>query len=1021
MRVSRRLLSLSIHSPKVIVLAAITVLFVVAFLITPSVNAAGETYTYAESGAKIVAKGGSFGSATISLTKGPISSNGKDSYTGSADIKGNNGNCAIGLLIVVPTGGASAVISAPASANGLDGAGAAGSNYTPSCDRAFAAGVADFNKTISVSTASTSAPAPAPTETAGQKEIIATIYSDKKVSELPTVKAAQTKLNTPSTAISNTVTWNSATNIGSTRWSNIDPGSYRICITPDNLFTYFSACQTITKVAGTAALVNFGSSANNLNEEGKLVTVVVNLSIPAGGEAASYGPIGITIYNSATKIPTGPTGETNTTDIKAGTRTNGQVLLLSAKLDGLEPGTYIACITGNVNLCSATFTKEVNLGAKTEINIPEDQSKNFLSTAGQSTCAIEGVGWIICPVISFMATIADSAYSFLSDNFLSIKSSTVSPSSPTYQVWVIMRNIANLAFVIAFLFIIFSQLTGQGIANYGIKKMLPRLVIAAILVNVSFFICQIAVDLSNILGYSLNQIFKSISAGITLPNGVVSTDESTNWVGITATVLAGGAIAWALGLSVLLPFLLGALIALIMVFIILVIREMLIILLVIIAPIAFVAFLLPNTEQWFTKWRKTFTALLLVFPMIGLLFGAASVASMTLKAATYSANDTGGMIGRIVAAGIIAIPLFMLPSLLKSSLNSVGNMGAKINGMSSRFSKSGRDKLAGSGVMKSLDHQKQNRRAQIGAGIYEGRNPLSKARSAVNGRLNRSKAYNAVTGNYGTIRGANIEKLEGEETKLAEAAIQLRAREGKPGTSLEEQFDAATKSGDVVRAKAAQNILMRSGSPGVASVRRVIQNNERSLSEGMRTGLASNIAENHGQVAKQKAPDLLKWATNPHDEDGKKLDMGQISAASKTWGGLSARELADLPDGSFDSAMKSGGVSQSTLDALKSDRMRENLSDGQRAAISGYKGPTVVTPAATREFTTQAIRAMGPDNVAAAVDARGGVGALNDGDIVSIINSHGGTPVATTARNEAIRRDIIKDTPRRDPNTMPKP
>jgi len=113
----------------------------------------------------------------------------------------------------------------------------------------------------------------------------------------------------------------------------------------------------------------------------------------------------------------------------------------------------------------------------------------------------------------------------------------------------------------------------------------------------------------------------------------------------------------------------------------------------------------------------------------------------------------------------------------------------------------------------------------------------------------------------------------------------------------------------------------------------------------MRAGLASNISENHGQVAKQKAPDLLKWSTNPYDDNKNKMNMEQISAAAKTWGGLSARELADLPDGSFASAMSSGGVSTSTLDALKSDRMRENLSDGQRAAMLKYRDPSAVPPA----------------------------------------------------------------------------
>lgn len=375
--------------------------------------------------------------------------------------------------------------------------------------------------------------------------------------------------------------------------------------------------------------------------------------------------------------------------------------------------------------------------------------------AAGTSCAIEGIGWLVCPVISFTATIADNAFSFLSDSFLSVNTSELSTESPTYQAWSIMRNIANVAFVIAFLFIVFSQLTGQGIANYGIKKMLPRLVIAAILVNVSYFICQIAVDLSNILGYSLNQIFASVGGGVTLPNGNVPSDESGNWVGISAAVIAGAGISWALGASVLIPFLLGAVIALVMVFLILILRQLLIILLIVVAPIAFVAFLLPNTEQWFTKWRKMFVGLLLVFPVIGLLFGAAGLASTILKATTYSGAEgggAGGIIGQIVAAGVVALPLFLIWPVLKGSLNSAGNVGAKINGLGDRLNKNSKGRVANSGLMKNYAATKADKRARISTGNYRGKNPVSRLRSMSNGALNNFGAFNVATAGYGAQR-----------------------------------------------------------------------------------------------------------------------------------------------------------------------------------------------------------------------------------------------------------------------------
>lgn len=76
-----------------------------------------------------------------------------------------------------------------------------------------------------------------------------------------------------------------------------------------------------------------------------------------------------------------------------------------------------------------------------------------------------------------------------------------------------VRNYANVAFIVVFLIIIFSQVSNVGINNYGIKRMLPKLLIAAILVNISFYVCAIMVDLSNLLGAGLVELIQRPQAG----------------------------------------------------------------------------------------------------------------------------------------------------------------------------------------------------------------------------------------------------------------------------------------------------------------------------------------------------------------------------------------------------------------------------------------------------------------------------------------------------------------------------
>lgn len=255
-----------------------------------------------------------------------------------------------------------------------------------------------------------------------------------------------------------------------------------------------------------------------------------------------------------------------------------------------------------------------------------------------SSCAVKGIGWIICTVTEFMADIADGMYGIIAKLFLDVHPLNVDTSdngNAIYKAWSIIRNFANIAFVIVFMVIIYSQLTGAGISNYGIKRMLPRLIIGVVLMNVSYFICAIAVDISNIAGSSLQSLLESVrEQSLNAPD--IGWKEVTAYIlsagavqltGLTAIGVAGGAIAL-LGesliiplLGVLLPLLLGGMLAIFVMLFILLARQVLIVALVIVSPLAFVAFLLPNTEQWFTKWRQWFISLLLLYPIASLLFG----------------------------------------------------------------------------------------------------------------------------------------------------------------------------------------------------------------------------------------------------------------------------------------------------------------------------------------------------------------------------------------------------------------
>ena len=343
------------------------------------------------------------------------------------------------------------------------------------------------------------------------------------------------------------------------------------------------------------------------------------------------------------------------------------------------------------------------------------------------TCAIEKMGWILCPIIETSGKIGDQAFNFLANNFLQTEPELISNSpSGTKAAWELARNLANIMFIIAFLVIILSQVTGQGLNNYGVKKMLPRLVIAAIAVNVSYYICQLMVDLTNILGFEIQRFLVNTAAGVSdkaaLPVQTRIDNQTSNGaLGSMATGILGiTTVVW-----FLLPMLfLGVgtvVITCIVIIVILLLRKAFIVLLVVVSPIAFVAYILPNTEKLFQKWGRMFWQLLLVFPIVGMLFGGGQLASAIVLVAGSSADaykDQGGkciqlppskiidekgnapktnpastavkdcdknggstpfLLG-LIAAGIAVAPMLAVWSVLKGALSAAGAIGGKISG-----------------------------------------------------------------------------------------------------------------------------------------------------------------------------------------------------------------------------------------------------------------------------------------------------------------------------------------------------
>ena len=338
----------------------------------------------------------------------------------------------------------------------------------------------------------------------------------------------------------------------------------------------------------------------------------------------------------------------------------------SGEISSLSSATYAVYSFTPPDTYNQTDTSTISI---------ESPSENSTSTS----CDVQGIGWFICPVSNWLADGIDYMYSALQEFLKTKPLETTNQNSGIYLAWVIMRNISNVAFIVAFLVIIYSQLTSVGISNYGVKKMIPRLVIAAVLVNLSFTICAILLDLSNIAGYAFQDAFMGIK------NTISTVGENTStwtWSEVISTALSNGALAiGAITFTTeLLPMLVPAAtlagLTLLLILLIMAARQALIIILIIISPLAFVCYLLPGTEKWFKKWRDSFLTMLVFFPAFAVVFGGAQLAGIII---IQNASGPNGAIMHVLGMLVQIIPLAITPLIMKLSGGVLGKFAGFVN------------------------------------------------------------------------------------------------------------------------------------------------------------------------------------------------------------------------------------------------------------------------------------------------------------------------------------------------------
>lgn len=240
------------------------------------------------------------------------------------------------------------------------------------------------------------------------------------------------------------------------------------------------------------------------------------------------------------------------------------------------------------------------------------------ATTLQPVCEDEasGMAFILCPVIRTIQNTFQFLFTEFIHPFLGI--TPAGSLDGLRQVWQNVLGLANIAFIIVFFIIIFSQATSIGITNYGIKRMLPRLIIVAILSNLSFYICAFLIDFANILGVGISSLILIPLQGLGAGNfqlqgstfeGLITLFAGFSFAG-AALAASGGIIAGVFSLAIIIGILL--LVAILL----LIVRQVLIFTYVVFSPLIFVGFILPGTARIAGKVTVGFLNLLWVGPIV---------------------------------------------------------------------------------------------------------------------------------------------------------------------------------------------------------------------------------------------------------------------------------------------------------------------------------------------------------------------------------------------------------------------
>ena len=449
--------------------------------------------------------------------------------------------------------------------------------------------------------------------------------------------------------------------------------------------------KNLTFVQSSSSKNSFNcTNSANCNQIGAIIS-----SLTVSTSNCSDGTL--TINKSTTGTPQYSSSKITIFDTKA-LQTNKYGM--NCKLVGSSTGVASGVTPGSPGAATGTQPASTSTGSGSS------------ATSNTPTCEESGgvLDWVFCGVFSALNGIT----SLVLNHFIipQLKTSPICTSpvptasdtncvkgDPTYQIWSSFRLYGDIILVIALLVVVISEAMGGGLINaYSVRKILPRILVAGILLNLSIYIVAGLIDITNIIGGSIGYVItapiKGVGAFVVKPSGAIAVASTVGAVAVGgAAVLGAGALIAVPKLAALFAhsgasllidgILVPALLIFLGILVTVVIRKTAIIALLILSPLAFAFYVLPNTQKLFKRWWDLLLEMLMVYPIIVILFAVSSVMSVIITSASAGNSGVTGAVNSLLALVFTILPLALVPLSFKLAGDTIGRIASLVeNGRS---------------------------------------------------------------------------------------------------------------------------------------------------------------------------------------------------------------------------------------------------------------------------------------------------------------------------------------------------